>query len=488
MTLARKLMVKASASVLSSIVTFVSLIFMSHYVGYEYGVMMRWLAIIGLINVVIDLGFNSACIKSIGENKDLNDCVSSFIVIKCLMMIVFIVMVGVYLVYNHLNGTLDPTTFWVTMIFTVYYLLYDITWIMICSMDGLLETTRSANVQFMEVLVRSSFLIFFALTGTSAVILSSGYLIGIISALCLALFYFRDYNFKFVRPTLIKYFIDFMKPVALGIVMMAVITFIDKVIIGASSGSQDVGYYSAAMGAAYAVTTLGLAINNVLLPRFSELNLAKNRQLMKETLWYAQKYVSIFIIPILVLIILFGTDIVTIFLGEAYKPAGYVLSIMSIYIYTNVMAGMMTQLLHSTNCLTAYRRISMVFSIMTIVLFFILIPDQIFGISMFGFGIQGAAWALSVSYLILLLLLSWAAYSQLKITFYPKIYKQFICAIATGVILYAVKIHLIGSFGLISLTLTVLAGFALYIVLLCVTREINIREIKALLSLTNIAK
>ncbi|MDD2626625.1 MAG: oligosaccharide flippase family protein, partial [Candidatus Methanomethylophilus sp.] len=69
-------------SIVSALVGFVALMFMSRFVGSEYGVMMLWWSFVGLVNLLTDMGFNAACIKSIGEKKDFNACVSSLAVIK----------------------------------------------------------------------------------------------------------------------------------------------------------------------------------------------------------------------------------------------------------------------------------------------------------------------------------------------------------------------------------------------------------------------
>lgn len=477
MSLAQKFAVKSMMSILSSVMSLVSLMFMSRYVGAEYGEMMMWLSTIGLINLVTDLGFNSACVKSIGEKKDLNDCISTFAFLKCTMILVLIAIVGAYMGISMCTRDVDTTEMYIILIFLAYYILYDITWIMICSFDGLMDVKHSSLIQISEVLVRSTFLAIFAWMQVSADVLSTGYLIGIVFALIVASVFFRGLKFKYVKPKFVKEFIAFMKPVAIGITMVAALTFVDRTIIGMYCGTQDVGYYSAASGAAYALTMIGLAINNVILPKFSDQNANNDHESQKMTLWNLQKYVSLFLIPVLIVVAVFGTDIVRVFLGEGYLPAGLVLSIMSVYIYAYIMVGIESQLFYSTNKLESYRRMSIVFAALTIILLFVTVPESLFGIPMFGLGINGAAISISIGYGVFLLMLVTSAHSQLKMALYPAIYKQFIATVVVAACLYLLRENVLGSAGLIMLVVVTVLCFALYFVVLFILRDIKKSDI-----------
>ncbi|MFA7063235.1 MAG: oligosaccharide flippase family protein [Methanomethylophilus sp.] len=472
---------KTVMSIVSALVGFVALMFMSRFVGSEYGVMMLWWSFVGLVNLLTDMGFNAACIKSIGEKKDFNACVSSLAVIKTGMSVVLAVIVIGYLGYLYTAGSLTDTIRNIVLMFLLYYLIYNATWVMVCAFDGLLDVTRSSIVQLSEVIVRSSLFIVFAYMQYNVEILSSACLIGITFAFFLACVFFRPYRFHFVRPVLIRDYAGFMKSVAVGITMMTALTYLDKTTVGLFCGTQDVGYYSAAAGVAYAMTTLGLAINNVLLPKFSEQNSRHDAASQRKMLSNAQRYVSLCILPLLIVIALFGTDIVVIFLGEGYAPAGAVLSIMTVFMYSFVMVGIDTQLLYSINCLTAYRRASLIFSAVTIALLFILVPSNIGPITLVGWGIRGAAVSISCGYLLFFLMLSYISRVHIHFTVYPKIYRQAVIVILVSLVLLVVDRLFIDSMNLIELIFIALLCLVVYAVLALVFREITVCEVKKVL-------
>ena len=69
------------STVIAALLSFVGLLAMTNYLGRDvYGNISWVLATLSVLNVVSDLGFQSAHVKKVSEGQDENDCVSTYFV------------------------------------------------------------------------------------------------------------------------------------------------------------------------------------------------------------------------------------------------------------------------------------------------------------------------------------------------------------------------------------------------------------------------
>ena len=104
--LVHKFMMKAGANILSSALSFVSLMVMTRYVGEQYGIMMWGWAFTAMFNAFSDLGFNSANLRYLSKkDEDQNAYFSTFVAVKILLSLIVTVVstVSVYVSYNSRN-------------------------------------------------------------------------------------------------------------------------------------------------------------------------------------------------------------------------------------------------------------------------------------------------------------------------------------------------------------------------------------------------
>ncbi|MCL2334011.1 MAG: polysaccharide biosynthesis C-terminal domain-containing protein, partial [Candidatus Methanoplasma sp.] len=243
-------------------------------------------------------------------------------------------------------------------------------------------------------------------------------------------------------------------------------------------GTDELGYYSVAMGVAFAATSIGLALNYVLLPKFSELVSVNEHDSLKNVLWSSEKYLSLLLLPVVVFAMVFGTDIATVLFGANTAPAGTVISILAAYIYLYIILGILTQILLSTGHNGLYRNAAIVFATSTFIMLIVLVPDNIGSLKLAGLGAKGAAISVTIGYLIFTILTSYYVKASTKLSLHKGLIRQFIAAAIVFIAAYFIEREL--SFGLILLLLLLLMCYVLFIGLTYIFKEITKEDIASI--------
>ena len=465
---------KVVASAIFSVSSFISLIFMTRYVGEAYGMMMWGMSLVAMINSALDIGFHSANIKKVSEGKDISRCVSTYLAIRAAMSAVTVCAVlSASLLMNHFNGGF-PAEFWaVTSVFILYFVLDNFLLVMTGTFIGKMDAGKESAVLTTEYLVRAAFLIVFAVMGASAVILSFGYIAGVAAALIVSFLLFRPLKVRLVRPAFFREYASFAAPLAVPLVLIAVIASVDKVIIGMYHGELEVGFYTAAAGIIYSLVTLGTVMNGLLLSHMSKLNKEGRRDEARKTLWAAQKYLAVLMLPATVFLLMFGNEAAVALFKAGFASSGPVLSVLGLNIYLAVLAGMLSQVLLSMNRTVLYGKSAAVYAVLTLVLFFVLIPGRFFdGPS----GAVGAAAALVIGNFVFVVLLVIATRMAGTFSVYPRIYIHVAAALCVFAMLYGIKEYL-GPSGILWLVALAFLSVAVYAAMLIAVREITKKDI-----------
>ncbi|AIZ57026.1 polysaccharide biosynthesis protein [Candidatus Methanoplasma termitum] len=477
--LAHKIIVKIITGIVSSLLMFASLMIMTRHVFSEYGVMMYGWSIVGLMNTLTDLGFDAATVKSISQKKDLNTCISTHLFLKLILIGIMALITVAYLAISVLSDHISTENATIVIMFLIYYAAAGIAWVFIRTFDGRLEAAKSSFVQASDTSMRSLVLIVIALAGSSATVLSFGYVAGAVFSIIIALYLFRKIGYRPVAPSYVKDYLLFAKPVAIGLLLIAAMSFIDRVMVGSFCGTDELGYYSVAMGVAFAATSIGLALNYVLLPKFSELVSVNEHDSLKNILWSSEKYLSLLLLPVVVFAMVFGTDIATVLFGANTAPAGTVISILAAYIYLYIILGILTQILLSTGHNGLYRNAAIVFATSTFIMLIVLVPDNIGSLKLAGLGANGAAIAVTLGYLIFTIITSYYVKASMKLSLHKGLIHQFIAATVVFLLAFITKREF--SFRLIELLLFLLICYVLFIGISYAFREITKDDIASML-------
>lgn len=474
--LVHKFMMKAGANIIASALSFVSLMVMTRYVGDQYGVMMWGWAFAAMFNAFSDLGFNAANLRYISKrDENQNAYFSTFVAVKVVMSIAVMLICAASVFLSVHSGTMDSESMTVCIIFMVYYLIYNIQTALTVTYDGRLENGKSSIALGIEYLVRSIVLIVLALMYVDASTLSTAYLIGIAFSMVASLLMLRNTKLRFVRPVFVKKYAKFAAPLAFSIMAIAIIEYLDKVMIGIFQSSLEVGFYTAAAGVMGAFTTLGTSLNNVLLPHLSK-NETSDRKGTEHTLWMTEKYITILLLPLLVFLLVLGRPIAVVLFGDGYAASGDVLSIQSIHIYVFIFTGLMAQVLYSIDRSSIYLKASFIFVAISLVGFVTLIPDVFMGITMAGLGGVGGAASLALAYTVFAVILVTMVRKEVGYTLCPGFWKLFAAGAVGGLFLVAMKI-LWGPEGLIELAIVGIVSEGVFFCALWLLKGIDREDI-----------
>lgn len=465
---------KVAASIVFSVSSFISLVFMARYVDEAYGMMMWGMSFVTLFNAAMDLSFHAANIKKISEGKDLNKCVSTYLAIRIMISVMMICLVLSSSLLMGCLGINFPEEFWmVTWVFIVYYVLDNLLFVMNGTFIGRLEAGKESVVLAVSYLVRAAFLITFALLGVSAVVLSMGYVIGLVCALIVAYILFRPLKVRLVRPAFFREYVAFIAPLALPGILISVIAYADKILIGASFDEIEVGFYTAAAGVVYSLITLGSVMNSLLLSHMTKLYAEGKKEEARNTLWAAQKYLAVIMLPATAFFLIFGRETAVALFGAGFANSGPILTVLGFNIFLTILTGMFAQVLLSMNRAGPYGRAAAVYALFTLALFSIMIPggtlDSVAG------GV-GAATALVAGNFLFVVLLTVIIKRSGASGLYPRIYIHMISAAAVGALLYMIRMYFEPS-DIIWLILLAFLSMAVYSLILIAVKEITRKDV-----------
>ena len=186
----RKSLLIVISTLVSSILAFVGLLAMTNYLGTDaYGTISWVLATLTTLNVVSDLGFGSAHIKRLSEGQDQNDCVSTYIVFKIILIafMVFFVLTVLLVWNNLLGGSISPATWNLTILFVLYFVMYDLSSIAVNTFTAKMETTKTQLVALIDPFIRVPLVVLISVNRLPSD-LAYGYVFAAMGVMLLSLF------------------------------------------------------------------------------------------------------------------------------------------------------------------------------------------------------------------------------------------------------------------------------------------------------------
>lgn len=204
----------------------------------------------------------------------------------------------------------------------------------------------------------------------------------------------------FKSPIQIKRKVSFNSILKLSMPMMIssgflfVMNWTDTLMLGVMVSKSDLGIYNAA----YKLSTIAImvltAVNTVLSPKISSLYEKDEIEGIKEQIYKATRIITIFTLPIVIILIVFSKYILGLF-GEEFIFGRAALTIISIGLLFNAMSGSVGLILNMTKHQKQFRNFTIISAILNIVLNWVLIKK---------YGINGAAIASLISNIVLNLL------------------------------------------------------------------------------------
>ena len=362
--IARKSLLIVSSHFLTRFLGWIGLIVLARmwgdYAPDALGIIGYTMSFLALFNIIADLGFSRAHVKRISEGKDLGTCIGTFAVIKLVLsgLMLTILFGALYIwktVFN--QGFDDTTTEPVIMVFALYYVFLNLTHITTFTFEGKQEIAKRQIVQIFEA-VKTPLMIIVAFAGVGVASrearvdwpefleplqifitkhalgsLAMTYAFAMIATFLVGIWLLRKYPIKKPTKEFFKSYFVFALPIMLFSIIGIISINIDKIMIGYYWTETEVGYYFSIQQILQMVMVLYLAVGTVLFPTISKLDSKKNLEKIKKTTLLAERYISMIMIPPIVVIIVLAHPVINIFLSSVFIPAASVLIVLSIYIF-----------------------------------------------------------------------------------------------------------------------------------------------------------
>ena len=321
------------------------------------------MAFLALFNIIADLGFSRAHIKRISEGKDLGTCIGTYIAIKIFLigLMVTIVFTAIFIWKNVLQGEFyDATTESVIIVFVIYYIFLNLRQISTMTFEGKREIVKRQMTSMFENIVKVPLMILVALAGVNIAgiiippaidlpqflqplqrflahhavgSLAMTYVFGVLATFFVGMWFLRKYPLKKPSWNLCKSYFFFALPMLIMSVIMVISVNVDKMMIGYFWTSTEVGYYFTVQQVLQLLLIIQGSISAVLFPTLSAYHSNKNFEKIKQTTHLAERYISMVMIPPVIVIIIFVNPLISIMLSSAFLPAASVLIVLTIYAF-----------------------------------------------------------------------------------------------------------------------------------------------------------
>jgi O-antigen/teichoic acid export membrane protein len=405
------------------------------------GVIGFAMSFVGIFNIIADLGFGQAHVKRISEGKDLGTCIGTFFTIKIILtstmaLIVFLAMVILEYVLH--QGFHDATKQSVVLVFLLYYVLLSIQQIASYTFNGKGEIAKMQITAIFENIIKVPLMILVALAGVGAIglapvinwpsvltpiqqflagrpigSLAMAYVFGITLTVIIGFWLLRKYPWKKPNMELGKSYFSFALPMLLFSIIATITTNIDKLLIGYFWTATEVGYYFSLQQILQIILVLSVGFNTVLFPAYSGYYANKDFEKINKTTNTAERYISMVIIPPVIVMIVFVNPVISIMLNSAFLPASSALIVLILYALLASLMAPYYSLIIGVNKPGVYAKIGLAMSLVNIGLDLLLIPQGGF---LSTFGVNGPLGAAIAMFLANCIGFIWIRYSAKKLT------------------------------------------------------------------------
>jgi O-antigen/teichoic acid export membrane protein len=401
-----------------------------------YGTLTFVMSLVATFNALADLGFASAHVKKISEGKNINDCVSTYAIIKinltCITVIVTLVSVLIWVVY--LGGVINGTVGSLVILFLFFNIFYNLAGVANTTYSATMEAVKSQTPGLVEVGIRIPLIIIFMVGGAGAIAAGYAYMFGALGVLVYGLFLLSRDRFKLVRPTLFREYWTFSLPLALVTVVGTVAVNLPNLTIGwfYPTHLEYVGYYSSASFLLGVFALIGSAVATMTFPWFSKLHVDGNMDEIRSLTRQAERYISIIGMPITAVIVAFPTETARVMIGGNFIAAGEPLRYMAI----STMLTLLNQV-HSSQILAVNRpdlsaKVTLASFAVSAVLLFILVPSTLLGVPWIGLAYTGAAIAMMLTTAVMFVIVRYVVYRLTETGTNPRIGLHVIAGVVAG--------------------------------------------------------
>ncbi len=433
-TIGRRSFVYLAMRLVAALLGYVGFYFLTKYLGAAgYGTISLAMSLVATFNALADLGFASAHIKKISEGKDINDCVSSYTVIKVILTAITVAVTVVYLLISGGTSQVDSS---LIVLFLLYNIFYNLAGIANTTFNATMEAFKAQTAGLIDVGIRIPLIVIFMIGGAGVIAAGYAYVIAAFGVLVFGLYLlFRD-RIKLVKPTLIREYWVFALPLALVSVVGTIGANLPNLTLGwfypYPTNVEYVGYYSGASFFLGVFALVGSAVATMTFPWFSKLHVNGNMDEIRRLTSQAERYISIIGMPITAVMVVLPTETAKVMIGGNFVASAEPLRFLAI----STMLGLLNQV-HSSQILAVNRpdlsaKITLVSFVISAVSLFLLVPATLFGVQWAGLAYTGAAIANVITTAAIFVIVRFVVYRLTKTGTNPRIGLHVIAGFIAG--------------------------------------------------------
>jgi O-antigen/teichoic acid export membrane protein len=229
------------------------------------------------------------------------------------------------------------------------------------------------------------------------------------------------------------------------------------------------------------------AVAALAFPAFSMLDKEGRHGEIRAKSTEALRYISMIILPLVVVIILFPVETAVIIFGGTFADSGKTLNILSVSIFLSAIATIFITQLYAINEPKRVARIYVTAMLVDVLLLFLLVPYELLGVELLGLSYVGAAIANLVTYVVIFVLAIYTASRHIEVRLDLRPLKY---AVAVGAA--ALTIFVIGHFIPVErwydLVLVSLASYLAFVLVLFLQKELQRRDLDYFLDVVNLGE
>jgi O-antigen/teichoic acid export membrane protein len=312
-------------------------------ISYGTSYVSIWLFLTGI--------FAAGHMKLVSEGRDHGDCVATYVWLKALSILLFIIVVLSWLAFQ-LNvkqiGFEAENQIAVILVILVASVITQFYNIVSNSYTAMLMQAK-ANLPFvLQTIVFHAGRIIVVLLGARAIGLALWQVAALIIVLPVLIKYFRELPFGRVDKVLLSKYLYYGFPTLLLSAIHSILQFADKLVLAHYSSVEELGYYVAAMSIGGTMLVLSNSIGTIFFPLFSSLLQNNNWDEVNKKNKVYQEFSTLFFLPLIILLALIAEPLLITFLGPRYQPSvlPFKIIVMSTYLvisgmpYGNIITGM----------------------------------------------------------------------------------------------------------------------------------------------------
>lgn len=306
------------------------------------GTLAFGMAFVAVFQFVTDLGISTAQQKLVTSTDDIRDYVSTFAVMKIATSLMFLlVIVLYYYVQIHFLKNSDLAKPEIRTVIFIYIAIYFVDSLSYIFRTNFIAKTERAKVEipsFIQSTLDKLTRIVFVALGFGAIALAFSSLFYALLLFPVNYYLFRNYKYGKFRWRLVKKYLAISLPVIIILFAQQWTDNIDRIMLQRLHGTYELGLYMAAFSLTAPVKLLGSSMGGIMFPSFSSLLHQKRQQTISDVISTYRKYLVCFLLPFIILLILFSPQIVPILFGSRYaatvKYFPFIVLTIFVYIYT----------------------------------------------------------------------------------------------------------------------------------------------------------